>query len=198
MKLCVFDPDLSPTVTGAPSHSFDASICPKSRVRGVDAETSKFSNFFAGPLKSAKPPCPIKSRPLRKISGKHDNDVEHHRPIAATISHATMSVSASRALRRCICTARPAAYARPTIGATQQRIQRRWASGNANPKIATIVDQISQLTLLETADLVSTLKVGQMLWNWQIWPIGPLVEEGTHMDDTHKSREIYSNMLHSS
>ncbi|OAL48242.1 54S ribosomal protein L12, mitochondrial precursor [Pyrenochaeta sp. DS3sAY3a] len=74
-----------------------------------------------------------------------------------------MSAPASRALRRCICTAKSTAYVRPTIGATQQRIQRRWASGEAaaaptNPKIATIVDQISQLTLLETADLVSTLK----------------------------------------
>ena len=41
---------------------------------------------------------------------------------------------------------------------------RRWHSTEAaevpaNPKIAGIVDQISQLTLLETADLVSTLKV---------------------------------------
>ncbi|KAH7065744.1 54S ribosomal protein L12, mitochondrial precursor [Paraphoma chrysanthemicola] len=75
-----------------------------------------------------------------------------------------MSAPASRALRRCICTAKPTAYVRPTVGATQQRIQRRWASGETaaaaatNPKIATIVDQISQLTLLETADLVSTLK----------------------------------------
>ncbi|KAF1917409.1 ribosomal protein L7/L12, C-terminal/adaptor protein ClpS-like protein [Ampelomyces quisqualis] len=69
-----------------------------------------------------------------------------------------MSAPASRALRLCICAARPAAYVRPTIGATRQRIQRRWASGDANSKIATIVDQISQLTLLETADLVSTLK----------------------------------------
>lgn len=73
-----------------------------------------------------------------------------------------MAAPASRAVRRCICTARNTAYARPTIGASQQRIQRRWASdAPANPKIATIVDQISQLTLLETADLVSTLKVGQ-------------------------------------
>ncbi|OAK97077.1 ClpS-like protein [Phaeosphaeriaceae sp. SRC1lsM3a] len=69
-----------------------------------------------------------------------------------------MAAPASRALRRCICTARPITLARPTMGAAQQRIQRRWASGDANPKIATIVDQISQLTLLETADLVSTLK----------------------------------------
>ncbi|KAH7170353.1 ribosomal protein L7/L12 C-terminal domain-containing protein [Dactylonectria macrodidyma] len=38
---------------------------------------------------------------------------------------------------------------------------RRWNSTEAaptNPKIQTIVDQISQLTLLETADLVSSLK----------------------------------------
>ncbi|KXS94898.1 hypothetical protein AC578_1664 [Pseudocercospora eumusae] len=45
----------------------------------------------------------------------------------------------------------------------QQRQQRRWqsteaAAASSNPKIAGIVDQISQLTLLETADLVSTLK----------------------------------------
>lgn len=41
---------------------------------------------------------------------------------------------------------------------------RRWQSTDAaasptNPKIAGIVDQISQLTLLETADLVASLKV---------------------------------------
>lgn len=42
--------------------------------------------------------------------------------------------------------------------------QRRWQSTDAaaqptNPKISTIVDQISGLTLLETADLVASLKV---------------------------------------
>lgn len=38
--------------------------------------------------------------------------------------------------------------------------QRRWEStASLNPKISSIVDQISQLTLLETADLVSSLKV---------------------------------------
>ena len=39
---------------------------------------------------------------------------------------------------------------------------RRWENTNAavaDPKVTQIVDQISQLTLLETADLVSTLKV---------------------------------------
>ncbi|KZM18968.1 54S ribosomal protein L12, mitochondrial [Ascochyta rabiei] len=73
-----------------------------------------------------------------------------------------MSAPASRALRRCVCTARPVMGVRPAVGGAQQRIQRRWqsdaAAAPANPKIATIVDQISQLTLLETADLVSTLK----------------------------------------
>ncbi|KXX82542.1 hypothetical protein MMYC01_201175 [Madurella mycetomatis] len=42
----------------------------------------------------------------------------------------------------------------------QQRMTRRYNSTEAaaSPKIAAIVDQISQLTLLETADLVASLK----------------------------------------
>ncbi|KAF2794634.1 50S ribosomal protein L12 [Melanomma pulvis-pyrius CBS 109.77] len=75
-----------------------------------------------------------------------------------------MSVSTSRALGRCVCQFRPSqTLLRPaTASLAQQRTSRRWASTDTaaatNPKIATIVDQISQLTLLETADLVSTLK----------------------------------------
>ncbi|KAF2714595.1 50S ribosomal protein L12 [Pleomassaria siparia CBS 279.74] len=75
-----------------------------------------------------------------------------------------MSASASRAIGRCICQFRSSkSLLRPaTASLAQQRTSRRWASTDAagaiNPKIATIVDQISQLTLLETADLVSTLK----------------------------------------
>ena len=39
----------------------------------------------------------------------------------------------------------------------------RWQStASSSPKVAGIVDQISQLTLLETADLVSSLKVRSM------------------------------------
>jgi large subunit ribosomal protein L7/L12 len=51
---------------------------------------------------------------------------------------------------------------------------RRWNSSEAapaNPKIEAIVDQISQLTLLETADLVSSLKVSagaEMNINWAL------------------------------
>ncbi|KAF2015301.1 ClpS-like protein [Aaosphaeria arxii CBS 175.79] len=75
-----------------------------------------------------------------------------------------MSAPVSRALGRCVCNARSSiSVVRPTVSFAQQRSSRRWQSTDAaaaptNPKIATIVDQISQLTLLETADLVSTLK----------------------------------------
>ncbi|KAI1781435.1 ClpS-like protein [Hypoxylon cercidicola] len=46
------------------------------------------------------------------------------------------------------------------LQSTTPSIQRRHetTAADANPKIAGIVDQISQLTLLETADLVSSLK----------------------------------------
>jgi hypothetical protein len=94
-----------------------------------------------------------------------------HPSSTLTTSSSTMAAPASRALRRCICTAKQTAYVRPTIGATQQRIQRRWqsdAAASTNPKISTIVDQISQLTLLETADLVSTLKV-RTPRTWEGW-----------------------------
>lgn len=38
-------------------------------------------------------------------------------------------------------------------------MQAEGAAASTNPKITQIVDQVSQLTLLETADLVSSLKV---------------------------------------
>ncbi|KMU81075.1 hypothetical protein CISG_02454 [Coccidioides immitis RMSCC 3703] len=51
----------------------------------------------------------------------------------------------------------------PAYITSQHAGRARWQSTEAaaapeNPKIAQIVDQISQLTLLETADLVSSLK----------------------------------------
>ncbi|KAK8201933.1 54S ribosomal protein L12, mitochondrial [Zalaria obscura] len=76
-----------------------------------------------------------------------------------------MSVPSQMLLRRCAFST-PSCVSgslRSSIAAGlhhQQRI--RWQSTEAatasNPKVAQIVDQISQLTLLETADLVSTLK----------------------------------------
>ncbi|KAL1588691.1 hypothetical protein WHR41_02678 [Cladosporium halotolerans] len=76
-----------------------------------------------------------------------------------------MSLSCQFAARQCARALRtsPVTTSR-CVAAQSYRSSRRWQSTDAaaeapsNPKIAGIVDQISQLTLLETADLVSTLK----------------------------------------
>ena len=114
----------------------------------------------------------IHAFPLRKISRTSRLKLLTH-PVHQRIHcnpAVDMSAPVSRALRRCVCTAKPnSSYLRPTAAFAQQRIAQRWQSTDAaaptNPKIATIVDQISQLTLLETADLVSTLKV----WHARSW-----------------------------
>ncbi|KAK8159270.1 ribosomal protein L7/L12 C-terminal domain-containing protein [Phyllosticta citrichinensis] len=72
-----------------------------------------------------------------------------------------MSLACQSALRACARSARVSPVRASTSSVA--RVTRRWqstepAAAPANPKIANIVDQISQLTLLETADLVSTLK----------------------------------------
>ena len=71
-----------------------------------------------------------------------------------------------RSSARCCRNAVRVSARTPTSTYLAQR--RRWESTEAagageskNPKITQIVDQISQLNLLETADLVSTLKVGR-------------------------------------
>ncbi|KAH9827670.1 ClpS-like protein [Teratosphaeria destructans] len=80
-----------------------------------------------------------------------------------------MSLTCQNAARQCARTLRSSSTqtARSTPIALRRRRQdtRRWQSTDAadavaptNPKIASIVDQISTLTLLETADLVSSLK----------------------------------------
>ncbi|KAL4768819.1 ribosomal protein L7/L12, C-terminal/adaptor protein ClpS-like protein [Aspergillus nidulans var. acristatus] len=73
-----------------------------------------------------------------------------------------MSITSQAAARCCRQLVRPSTSLR--LSATyQQTISRRWQSTEApaapaNPKITQIVDQISQLNLLETADLVASLK----------------------------------------
>ncbi|KAK4546638.1 hypothetical protein LTR36_001855 [Oleoguttula mirabilis] len=78
-----------------------------------------------------------------------------------------MSLTCQYAARQCARTLRSsqphtARYTAALVSRRQRQETRRWQSTEAaaasSPKIATIVDQISQLTLLETADLVSTLK----------------------------------------
>ena len=73
-----------------------------------------------------------------------------------------MALSSRYAATCCARQLRAAHSIRATSSLLQHRPARRHNSTEApvNPKIAGIVDQISQLTLLETADLVSSLKVG--------------------------------------
>ncbi|KAK2679868.1 Ribosomal protein L7/L12, C-terminal [Fusarium oxysporum f. sp. vasinfectum] len=73
-----------------------------------------------------------------------------------------MAMSCRYAAQSCARHLRSARAARaPTQFVRISAASRRWNSTDAapaNPKIGAIVDQISQLTLLETADLVSSLK----------------------------------------
>ncbi|RFU29977.1 hypothetical protein B7463_g6349, partial [Scytalidium lignicola] len=73
-----------------------------------------------------------------------------------------MSLSYNTAARSCIRSLRSSSSLRISTTSIAQRrnpSSARWSSTEAtNPKISGIVDQISQLTLLETADLVSSLK----------------------------------------
>ncbi|KAL8720374.1 MAG: hypothetical protein Q9225_002762 [Loekoesia sp. 1 TL-2023] len=81
-----------------------------------------------------------------------------------------MSSSYPPAIRCCARALRPSArpyLAAPSIPISRhhqrraplaRRHESTTATSSSNPKITTIVDQISQLTLLETADLVSNLK----------------------------------------
>ncbi|KAJ9134483.1 hypothetical protein NKR23_g10145 [Pleurostoma richardsiae] len=71
-----------------------------------------------------------------------------------------MSLSCRYAAQCCARQLRTTSTLRASSSLVQQRIARRHQSTEAatSPKIAGIVDQISQLTLLETADLVASLK----------------------------------------
>ena len=93
------------------------------------------------------------------------------KPRAANPFSTTMSLSSAYTAQSCARIIRASSRTNATapLVITQRHrnrrtSSRRWESTSSaasatNPKIATIVDQISQLTLLETADLVSNLKV---------------------------------------
>lgn len=69
----------------------------------------------------------------------------------------------SLAARTARCAVATAAKRATFCPAAAPLIARRWQStASSDPKIGEIVDQISRLTLLETADLVSLLKVYTM------------------------------------
>ena len=93
------------------------------------------------------------------------------KPRAANPFSSAMSLSSAYAAQSCARIIRASSRTNATapLAITQRHRHRRtpsrrWestasAASATNPKITTIVDQISQLTLLETADLVSNLKV---------------------------------------
>ena len=74
-----------------------------------------------------------------------------------------MSLTCQFAARSAVRSLRVAGGVRSASAAVAQRRWNSDATASTNPKIAQIVDQISQLTLLETADLVSSLKVSNIL-----------------------------------
>lgn len=97
-----------------------------------------------------------------------------------SVTMAIFSQTAARCCRQVISRTSPSCSLRSSSASiayfSQQRQRRtpatrRWQSTEAaasqsapsNPKIEQIVDQISKLTLLETADLVASLKVGSRL-----------------------------------
>ncbi|KAK4650724.1 54S ribosomal protein L12, mitochondrial [Podospora pseudocomata] len=69
-----------------------------------------------------------------------------------------MSVSCRYAAQSCARQLRTTAARTPLRTSSAVALQRRYNSTETSPKISAIVDQISQLTLLETADLVASLK----------------------------------------
>ena len=89
--------------------------------------------------------------------------------IEVAVDIAIMSIRSHAAARCCRHLVRPSTSALRLSSSTylsQRTPSRRWQSTEAegaaaptNPKITQIVDQISQLNLMETADLVSSLKV---------------------------------------
>ncbi len=99
-------------------------------------------------------------RPSHAIFPRHPID-----PVSTTpsVCHrlAVMSMTCRYTAQRCARQLRVAGHARPSLAIAPQRVARRHNSTEAavDPKISSIVDQISQLTLLETASLVSSLKV---------------------------------------
>lgn len=101
----------------------------------------------APPRKVSTSPHPTPRRISRSIPPSS--------PPATTRLHLQMAL-ASRCCARLARSAAPSLRLVPTVLSPP----RRWNSSLAtDPKISGIVDQISGLTLLETADLVSLLKV---------------------------------------
>jgi hypothetical protein len=97
-------------------------------------------------------------------SAARDFDTASRLSFRSTTHLTTMAMSCRYAAQTCARQLRSTPSARATArlvraSTTTRRYNSTEAAAAVNPKIESIVDQISQLTLLETADLVSTLKV---------------------------------------
>lgn len=99
-----------------------------------------------------------------RLQPRHGTDKSHHYLHIMSVPCRYAARSCSRTMR--ISNPMRASSSLPKSVATTCPQQRRHNStaAAANPKIAGIVDQISQLTLLETADLVANLKVRRRCW----------------------------------
>ena len=143
----VQEPCIGPGSTNFRTNQSPPWVRPRAAAQGLEISTSRRSVYLHATPVIAK----------RQLS-----------PAPRTSHHTTtMAMSCRYAARSCARQLRSAAS--PRTSAQMLRVSsttRRYNSTEAaaaptNPKIAEIVEQISQLTLLETADLVTSLKVRQ-------------------------------------
>jgi hypothetical protein len=111
------------------------------------------------------------------------------------------SSSKTASSSRCIRLSSSSACVNSRRKEQRRHLSRRWASTDAsttaaptNSKISGIVDQISRLTLLETADLVASLKVG--LLNSPNLPATPwiLMKHCIMIEPLHDSPILFSSI----
>jgi ribosomal L7/L12-like protein len=142
--------------------NFDHTSAGRARANRVAASGARHDLSDAEAKKSGT------SSQLRRTILSQHRDLSHNLPERSPQPSATMSMHCRYAASRCARQLR-SVVVRPVVSshAAAARIpSRRYESTDAaapavpeNPKIAAIVDEISKLTLLETADLVSSLKV---------------------------------------
>ena len=116
-------------------------------------------------------------------------------PMSLSCTCTTAARSCARSLLR--TSSRPS-LVHPASQIRRRAPSRRWESATTaaastnNPKVTSIVDQISQLTLLETADLVANLKVGS-----NSFPYPTLLSSTLLYSTLLYSTLLYSTLLYS-
>ncbi|KAK9772611.1 putative Ribosomal protein L7/L12, C-terminal/adaptor protein ClpS-like protein [Seiridium cardinale] len=113
-----------------------------------------------------------------------------------------MSSPCRIAARSCARSLRARGSLRPSTSFIQRRCESTEAAVSTNPKISGIVDQISQLTLLETADLVTTLKQRLNIPDLPVGgfaaaPAAPAAEEADEPAPAAQEKTLFSVKLQS-